>query len=94
MAGSSPADIGLPEGTDLNDFDFDVVEAFNSGLDEDDEASLSRRLAETQAGPLWRAAVRRDGAMNKTVGSLRGGAVTEYSGKQFSALATEVSEPQ
>lgn len=52
MAGSSPADIGLPEGTDLNDFDFDVVEAFNSGLDEDDEASLADLLGLWENG--WR----------------------------------------
>ncbi len=44
MAGSSPADLGLPEGTDLNDFDFDLVEAFNSGLDENDEASFADLL--------------------------------------------------
>lgn len=52
MAGSTPADLGLPEGTDLNDFDFDVVEAFNSRLDGDDEASLADLLGLWAGG--WR----------------------------------------
>ena len=44
MAGSSPADIGLPPGTDLNDFDFDVIETFNKSPDEDDEIALEQHL--------------------------------------------------
>ncbi len=44
MAGSMPGDIGLPEGTDLNDFDFDVIETFNKSPDEDDELALEQTL--------------------------------------------------
>lgn len=52
MAGSSPADIGLPPGTDLNDFDFDVIETFNKGPDDDDELALEQTLGLWENG--WR----------------------------------------
>lgn len=44
MSGSSPADIGLPDGADPNDFDFDVIETFNAGLNDSDEMTLADHL--------------------------------------------------
>lgn len=52
LAGSSPGDIGLPPGTDLNDFDFDVIETFNKSPDEDDELALEQHLGLWENG--WR----------------------------------------
>ncbi|MAT24179.1 MAG: hypothetical protein CMN29_04290 [Sandaracinus sp.] len=48
LVGASPEDLGLEDGADLMDFDFDVIEAFNRSLSEADEDTLDQLLA------LWR----------------------------------------
>jgi hypothetical protein len=50
-----------------------IVRAFARGYVREDQASLSMRLAEIQAGPIFMAAVKSDGAIQPYFGTLRNG---------------------
>ena len=62
--------------------------------DEKDEPSLHMRLAEIQAGPLWKAATVQDGRSQPYMGPLRGGGVRRSPRNLRKYLSSKVSAPQ
>lgn len=50
-----------------------LLRAFARGYEEEDQATLSRRLADVEAGPVFMAARKYDGAQQRNYGPMRGG---------------------
>lgn len=55
-----------------------ILRAFARGYEEEDEVSMSRRLSEVMAGPLYGAAVDRDGSIQSDYGPLQHGASSSH----------------
>lgn len=53
-----------------------IVRAMARGYDEEDQASMQRRLAEVVGGPEMAAAIQADGTQQVNLGKMRGGAAT------------------
>ena len=56
-----------------------ILRAFARGLEEEDDASLSKRLAEIQMGPMYSAASRMDAEMQADYGQILNGAIARRS---------------
>ena len=54
-----------------------MLRAFARGYEEEDQATLNARLMEVANGPLFAAAVLRDGETQPDYGPVRGGAATQ-----------------
>lgn len=72
---------------------FQLIGAFVRGYEEEDQASLSARLEEIVSGPLWAAAVRRDGRVQPDFGPIEGGAVQRLTFPINPFLSSEVLGP-
>lgn len=90
-AGSDHARINIPDF--MEPLFKQVLRAFGRGYEMEDEASMDRRLAEIQVGPLYRAAVRRDGNIQLNYGEMQGGAVQMVTPYANNWLRTTVEGP-
>ena len=68
--------IGIPSW--MHTIFIQLLRAFARGYEEEDTGSLSLRIAEIQAGPLFSVAVDRDGAVQPDLGPLEGGAAQTH----------------
>lgn len=68
-----------------------IARAFARGYVREDQASLDRRLAEIQVGPIFRAACKSDGAIQPYGGKLRGGGPTIWRGRHSTDFVETVS---
>lgn len=72
-----------------------VLRAYARGVEEEDVASMSARLAEIVAGPIFQAAIRRDGRIQSRYGALMGGAIMQARGSAYGGppLASSITGP-
>lgn len=75
-----------------------VLRAYARGVEEEDVGSMSARLAEIMAGPVFKAACERDGRVQSTYGLMTGGAISQarrrsWYGGWSAPVASTISGP-